>query len=124
MGQILECKCDNCNYRKKDILLGYRMNPGYFYFPALDFHNNTVTEIEINDLVEVVERWNLVIMSARVGKLKGDGKVPYFVKGMFKKRLIKDIPISTSPLYLQRKNNYCPKCGKYKLSFAEIGLFD
>ncbi len=124
MGQILECTCDNCNYKKKDILLGSGMVPGIFYFPALDFHNNTVTEIEINDLVEVVEKWNLVIITAKVKKLKGDGKIPYFVKGMFKKGLIKDIPITTSPLYLQRKNNYCPKCEKYKLKFAEIGLFD
>jgi hypothetical protein len=124
MGQILKCRCDNCNYSKKDILLGSGMLPGIFYFPALDFHNNTVTEIEINDLVEVVEKWNLVIITAKVKKLKGDGKVPYFVKGMFKKRLIKDIPISSSPLYLQTKNNYCPKCGKYRMNFAEIGLFD
>jgi len=124
MGQILECKCDNCNYSKKDIYLGYGMTPGFFYFPALDIRNKTVIQIDIIDLVEAVERSNLIIMSARVKELKGDGKIPYFVKGMFKKGLIKDIPISSSPLTLQRKNNYCPKCGKYKLSFAEIGLFD
>jgi hypothetical protein len=124
MGQILECTCDNCNYSKNEIYFGYGMEPGYFYFPALDFHNNTVTEIEINDLVEVVEKWNLVIISAKLRKQKGGGKIPYFVKGMFKKRLIKDIPISTSPLYLQRKNNYCPKCGKYRLTFSNVGLFD
>ena len=124
MGQILECKCDNCNYSKKEIFLGYGMDPGYYYFPALDFHNKTVTDIEINDLLEVAERWNLAIISAKVIKLKSDGKIPYFVKGMFKKGLIKDIPISTSPLYLQRKNNYCPKCEKYRLTFNNVGLFD
>ncbi len=124
MGQILECKCDNCNYSKKEIFFGYGMNPGYYYFPALDLQNNTVTEIDINDLVEVVERRNLNIISARVKELKGDGKIPYFVKGMFKKGLIKDIPISTTPLYLQRKNNYCPKCEKYRLTFNNVGLFD
>ncbi len=124
MGQILECKCDNCNYSKKDIFLGSGMLPGIFYFPALDLHSKKVTHIEINDFVEVVERRNLTITSANVNKLEGDGKIPYFVKGMFKKGLIKDIPISYRPLYLQRKNNYCPKCGKYRMSFKEIGLFD
>jgi hypothetical protein len=124
MGQILECKCDNCNYSGKDIYLGYGMTPGFFYFPALDLQSKKVIHIDINDFVEVVERRNLTITSANMNKLEVDGKIPYFVKGMFKKGLIKDIPISYSPLYLQRKNNYCPKCGKYKLSFAEIGLFD
>ena len=124
MGQILECKCDNCNYTKKEILLGSGMIPGSSYFPALDFQKKTIIEIDINDLVEVVERRNIDIISARVKELKGDGKVPYFVKGMFKKKLIKDIPISTAPLYLQRKNNYCPKCGRYKMTFKEVGVFD
>jgi hypothetical protein len=124
MGQILECRCDKCNYSKKEIYFGNGMDPGYYYFPALDLKNNTVTEIDINDLVEVVEKRNLDIISARVKELKVDGKIPYFAKGMFKKGLIKDIPISSSPLYLQRKNNYCPKCEKYRLKFAEIGLFD
>jgi hypothetical protein len=124
MGQILECKCDNCKYSKKDIYLGYGMVPGIFYFPALDLHSKKVIYIDIIDLAEVVERRHLTITSAKVNKLKGDGKIPYFVKGMFKKGLIKDIPISSSPLYLQSKNNYCPKCGKYRLKFAEIGLFD
>jgi hypothetical protein len=124
MGQILQCKCDNCNYTRKDIYLGSGMTPGIFYFPALDLQSKKVIHIDINDFVEVVERRNLTITSAYLNKLEGDGKIPYFVKGMFKKGLIKDIPISSSPLTLQRKNNYCPKCGKYKLSFAEIGLFD
>ena len=100
------------------------MLPGIFYFPALDLHSKKVIYIDIIDLAEVVERRHLTIISAKVNKQQGDGKIPYFVKGMFKKGPIKDIPISSSPLYLQRKNNYCPKCGKYKLKFAEIGLFD
>ncbi len=98
--------------------------PGFSIFQPLIFIIKQSFEIDINDLVEVVERRNLIIISAKVNKLKGDGKIPYFVKGMFKKGLIKDIPITNSPLYLQRKNNYCPKCGKYRMKFAEIGLFD
>lgn len=124
MGQILDCKCDNCNYSKKEILLGYGMIPGSSYFPALDFKKKTIIQIDINDLVEVVERRNLIIISAKVNRLKGDGKIPYFVRGMFKKKLLKDDSISTAPLYLQRKNNYCPKCGKYRLTFREVGVFD
>ena len=98
--------------------------PGFSIFLRLDLHSKNVIHIDINDFVEVVERRNLTITSANLNKLEGDGKIPYFVKGMFKKGLIKDIPISYRPLYLQRKNNYCPKCGKYRLKFAEIGLFD
>jgi len=100
------------------------MLPGIFYFPALDLQSKKVIHIDINDFIEVVERRNLTITSANINKLEGDGKIPYFVKGMFKKGLIKDIPISYSPLYLQRKNNYCPKCGKYRLTFKEVGVFD
>ncbi len=124
MGRILECKCENCNYSKKEIFLGSGMIQGISYFPAFDSHNNIVTEIDTGDLVEIVDKMNLVIKSAEVNKLRDLGKVPYFVKGMFKKGLSTGGPISTSPLYLQRKKNYCPKCGKYKLSFKEVGLFD
>jgi hypothetical protein len=124
MGLILDCKCENCNYSKKDIFLGSGMTPGISYFPAFDSHSYTVTQIDTGDLVEIVDKMNLVIKTAEVNKLKDLGKVPYFVKGMFKKGIRTGKPISTSPLYLQRKKNYCPKCGKYKLTFFNVGVFD
>ena len=124
MGQILNCHCDNCKYSRKELYLGSGMRRGKSHFPALDTKSKTVIQIDTNDLVKLIDLKELRINVEELIRLREEGKIPYFVKTMFKKRLLSRRPISPAPLYLQSKSNLCPKCGRYKLEFEFVGLFD
>jgi hypothetical protein len=124
MGQIIECSCDKCGYSKKHLFLGSGKTRGHSYFPSLDSKSKSVVQIDTSDLIELVDRRALVVNMNELNRLKDDGKTPYFVKGMYKKRLFSGKPISTAPLYLQSKSNLCPNCNKFKLTFLFGGLFD
>jgi hypothetical protein len=124
MGQILVCSCRNCGYTPKNIYLGSGRMRGPSYFPALDSETKTVVQIDTKHLVKLIDRKELVINGDELDRLKNEGKIPYFVKGMYKKRLFSGKPISTEPTYLQSKSNLCPKCDKYKLAFVSGGMFD
>ena len=75
--------------------------------------------------MDLVNSKEYIIDLVELERLKEEGKIPYFVKGMFKKkRLVREKSISDDPLYLQSRHNLCPKCNKYSLSFEFVGLFD
>ena len=125
MGKILECRCAKCGYSRKNLYLGSGMFPGPSYFPAFDSKHKSVVQIDTNHFVELVDSKEFMIDLAELESLKEQGKIPYFVRGMFKKRrLFKEESISDAPLHLQSKHNLCPRCNKYSLSFEPVGLFD
>jgi hypothetical protein len=125
MGKIIECYCKKCRYSKKNLFLGSGMVQGHSYFPALDSNRNSVVQLDTNNYVDLVDSKEFLIDLAELERLKDEGKIPYFVKGMFKKRrLFGEGSISDSPLRLQSNHNLCPKCGKFSLSFEFVGLFD
>jgi hypothetical protein len=124
MGQTLKCKCVNCKYSKKNILLGSGMTQGFSYFPAFDSRRKTVIQLDISDGMEIVYEKFIDLENTETEIQKYKGKIPYFEKSMFRRKGSAGELISTKPLYLQRENNYCPKCAKYKLSFEVVGLFD
>lgn len=97
---------------------------GPSYFPALDSETKTVVQIDTKDLVKLVDMKELIINKNELDRLKNEGKTPYFVHGMYKKRLFNDRPISNAPVYLQSKSNLCPQCDKFGLSFEVGGMFD
>jgi len=125
MGKIIECHCTKCGYSKKNLYLGSGMVQGYAYFPALDSKHKTVIHIDTSLFVDLVDSKEFSIDLAELERLNEEGKIPYFVRGMFKKkRLVKVKSISDTPLHLQSKYNLCPRCGKFSLSFEDVGLFD
>jgi hypothetical protein len=124
MGKILNCHCDNCKYSRKELYLGSGMRRGKSHFPAFDAQSKTVVQIDTSDLVQLIDLKELRINKEELNRLQEEGKIPYFVKTMFKKPLFSGRPISEAPLYLQSKSNLCPKCNRYKLEFEFVGLFD
>jgi hypothetical protein len=124
MGRILECKCVNCSYKASNIMLGLGMIRGYFYFPSCNLNNGTVSHVDVNKCIEIGVLRNFRIKNIEVAKLMAKGETPYFEKSMFKRKIFNGRIISVFP-HLQSKNNYCPKCKKYKLRFVDNGgLFD
>ncbi len=122
MGKITRMSyCTKCGYSKKNLYLGSGMIRQHSYFPALDTKHKSVVHIDTSNLVDLVDSKEFIIDLAELDRLKEEGKIPYFVKGMFKKkRLVRENSISDDALYLQSKHNLCPKCNKYALSFQFI----
>src|SRR5579863_4437976 len=99
MGQILDCNCENCGYRKKELLLGNGENREYYYFPAFDSKRKTEVQIDISALVEEFDQKDSIINIDGLNELKEKGKIPYFVKGMYKRTKLIGEPISSASLY-------------------------
>lgn len=124
MGQIINCTCDHCKYSKTNLFLGSGKMRGIFHFPSYDTKGGQVVDTNVSDLLEIRNGREVYINPDKIERMKARGKVLYFTPGAFKRKLFLGRPLSTAPLYLQSKYNYCPKCEKFKLRFLEVGLFD
>ena len=81
-------------------------------------------DTNVSELLEIRNGREVYVNPVKIERMRERGKFLYFSPGAFKRKLFIGRPLSTAPLYLQSKYNYCPKCEKYKLRFSEVGSFD
>ena len=123
MGQLLSCHCAHCDYSKMHLHLGYGMTEGHCYFPAYNSRNKSVVNLDIYDYLKEEEAPRIDEENSELEKFHAARKAPYFLQTMFKTGN-PDLKILFEYPHLQSKDNFCPKCKSYELSFEEIGLFD
>jgi hypothetical protein len=106
MGIVVNYKCGNCNY-SKGLWVGCGLRDKRTWIPALDKTLKEIVPVNVSEPIPDEE--NIVLYS----DLTLNGK-PFF-------RLTPS-GIEWGRHILLRRYNYCPKCGKYKLSCEEDGL--
>jgi hypothetical protein len=107
MGYILIAHCENCRF-EKEIFFGSGMD-NFFSVLNVPAVNSETGEFVVEN---ILEKENL-----------DESLIFYNDKSMFKGK-ISEYTINWGGLKLNRKNNLCPNCITFSLTFEDVGIFD
>lgn len=107
MGVLLMAQCEKCSF-EKEVLFGSGMDNflTLAYVPAV---NSETGEFVVENYLERDDLDNDLIF--------------YNDESMYKGKLLEH-PINWRGIKLNRKNNLCPNCLSYSLTFEDVGVFD